>query len=150
MDDQRTASGTDVFIVDNSDNDWKVLNYLREWAQFSQSVDIATGYFEIGSLLALDGEWQKVDHIRILMGDEVTVRTGRVFITARERVQRRVTDARQILDQSIEDEKEKNDFLKGVPAIVEAIRAGRIDQQRILGKAVPIRARCVLPIGQCR
>ena len=41
MDDQRAASGTDVFIVDNSDSDWKVLNYLREWAQLSQSVDIA-------------------------------------------------------------------------------------------------------------
>lgn len=127
MDDQKGTSGTDVFIVDNSDDDWKVLSYLREWAQFSQSVDIATGYFEIGSLLALDGEWQKVDHIRILMGDEVTLRTGRLFVTARDRVQRRVADARQILDQSLEDEKEKNDFLKGVPVIVEAIRAGRIE-----------------------
>lgn len=127
VDDQKAASGTDVFIVDNSDSDWKVLSYLREWAQFSQSVDIATGYFEIGSLLALDGEWQKVDYIRILMGDEVTLRTGRAFITARERVQRRVVDALQILDRSLEDEKEKNDFLKGVPAIVEAIRAGRIE-----------------------
>lgn len=86
MDDQRVASGTDVFIVDNSDNDWKVLNYLREWAQFSQSVDVATGFFEIGSLLALDGEWQKVDHIRILMGDKVTLCTSRALITARDRV----------------------------------------------------------------
>lgn len=51
MDDQKATAGTDVFIVDNSDDDWKVLSYLREWAQFSQSVDITTGYFEIGSLL---------------------------------------------------------------------------------------------------
>ena len=56
--------GTELFIIDNSDEDWKVREYLHEWCQLSQSIDIATGYFEIGSLLALDGEWQKVDGIR--------------------------------------------------------------------------------------
>ena len=30
------------------------------------------------------------------------------------------------LDESLEAEKEKNDFLKGVPAIVEALRGGKI------------------------
>ena len=34
---------------------------------------MATGYWEIGSLLALGEEWQKVDAIRILMGDRVDV-----------------------------------------------------------------------------
>jgi hypothetical protein len=29
VDDQKAASGTDVFIVDNSDSDWKVLSRLR-------------------------------------------------------------------------------------------------------------------------
>lgn len=38
----------------------------------SSSIDIATGSFEIGALLELDGDWQKVDRFRILMGDEVT------------------------------------------------------------------------------
>lgn len=69
-----SKSGSELFLVDNSDSDWKVLRYLREWCQISQGIDIATGYFEIGSLLALDGEWQKVDSIRILMGDEISLR----------------------------------------------------------------------------
>lgn len=72
-------TGNDLFIVDNSDEDWKVLNYLAEWSEISSRFDIATGYFEIGSLLALDGKWQKLDQIRILMGDEVTQRTRRAF-----------------------------------------------------------------------
>ena len=55
-----TKTGADLFIVDNSDSDWKVRNYLREWTEISNEFDICTGYFEIGALLALDGEWQKV------------------------------------------------------------------------------------------
>jgi len=112
-------AGGDLFIVDNSDADWKVRRYLRDWCQLSERIDIATGYFEIGSLLALDSEWQKVDQIRLLMGDEVSFRTRKAF----EQGLRRTTSR---LDQSIEAEKEKNDFLKGVPAIVEAIREGKI------------------------
>ena len=67
-------SGSELFIVDNSDSDWKVLRYLREWCEFSKSIDVATGFFEIGGLLALDGAWQTVGEIRILMGDEVSKR----------------------------------------------------------------------------
>jgi hypothetical protein len=50
-------SGNDLFIVDNSDAEWKVLSYLSEWSDISSRFDIATGYFEVGSLLALDGKW---------------------------------------------------------------------------------------------
>ena len=66
-----SATGSELFIVDNSDTDWKVFKYLHDWCQISKAIDIATGFFEIGSLLALRDEWQKVDKIRILMGDEV-------------------------------------------------------------------------------
>ena len=112
-------TGNDLFIVDNSDEDWKVLNYLTEWADISSRFDIATGYFEIGSLLALDGKWQKLDQIRILMGDEVTKRTQRALVEGIARV-------KSLLDDSMEREKQKNDFLTGVPAIVEAITSGTI------------------------
>ena len=108
--------GSELFIVDNSDADWKVLRYLHGWCQLAKGLDIATGYFEIGSLLALKDEWQKVDHIRLLMGDEVSKRTKDVFEKA----------IRNRLDGSIEAEKQRNDFLTGVHAIVEAIRSGRI------------------------
>ena len=70
---------SDLFIVDNSNGDWKVRSYLREWCDLSSAIDIATGYFEIGSLLALEERWQQVDKIRLLMGDEVSLRTRRAF-----------------------------------------------------------------------
>lgn len=56
------TTASDFFIVDNSDEHWKALEYLRQWCQLSAAVDIATGYFEVGAFLALDGEWQKVDN----------------------------------------------------------------------------------------
>jgi superfamily II DNA/RNA helicase len=112
-------SGSELFIVDNSADEWKALRYLNDWCQLSKSIDIATGYFEIGALLALGDEWTKVDHIRILMGDEVSKRTKRAFAAGLQQVVSR-------LDSSIEREKEKNHFLAGVPAIVEAIRSGKI------------------------
>jgi superfamily II DNA or RNA helicase len=117
---KQESSGADLFIVDNSDENWKVANYLREWASISNQFDIATGYFEIGALLALDGEWQKLDKIRILMGDEVSKRTKRAFEEGLETI-------KQKLDASIEVEKERNDFLEGVPAIVEAIKSDKLE-----------------------
>jgi len=114
------STGSELFIVDNSDQDWKVMRYLHDWCQLSKSIDIATGYFEIGSLLSLDGEWQKVDKIRILMGDEVSRRTKKAFIQGLKKINDK-------LDSSIEGEKEKNDFLIGVPAIVEALQSGKIE-----------------------
>jgi hypothetical protein len=64
----RQRSGSDLFIVDNSDKNWKATHYLHEWADLAHTFDVATGYFEIGALLALDGQWQKLDKLRILMG----------------------------------------------------------------------------------
>lgn len=133
------ASGTELFVVDNSDADWKVLHYLREWCQIAKSIDIATGYFEIGALLGLKDEWQKVDKIRILMGDEVSARTKDAFFDALANITRR-------LDLSIENEKQKNDFLAGVGAIVDGIRSGKIQcrvfrKEKFHAKAYITRAR---------
>ena len=63
MDTDIKKQGFDLFIVDNSDQDWKVKEYLREWTDIAHAFDIATGYFEIGALLALDGHWQKLDNV---------------------------------------------------------------------------------------
>jgi len=119
MPDKPSTSGSELFIVDNSDEQWKVRDYLHDWCQLAGALDVATGYFEIGSLLALDGGWQKIDQIRILMGDEVSRRTKQAFVEGLERIKHR-------LDLSLESEKEKNDFLVGVPAVVDAIRSGKI------------------------
>jgi hypothetical protein len=69
---------------------------------------------EIGSLLALNGQWQKLQKIRVLMGDEVSKRTRRALIDGTRQLS-------TVLDASIEHEKESNDFLAGVPAILEAL-----------------------------
>ena len=112
--------GSDLFIVDNSDSEWKVFKYLHDWCDISDKFDIASAFFEIGSLLSLDGQWQKLDKIRILMGDEVTKRTQKAFEDGLHTIQNR-------LDSSIEKEKIENNFLKGVPAIIEALRNKKIE-----------------------
>ena len=111
--------GGELFIVDNSDEQWKVAQYLKEWCDIARSLDIATGYFEIGSLLSLDGQWQKLEQIRILMGDEVSKKTKQAFEDALGKIA-------EALDDSLEQEKEKNDFLLGVPAVVNALQSGQI------------------------
>ena len=52
-------TGSELFIVDNSDSDWKVRDYLIEWSDLAKAIDIATCYFEIGALLALRGRTGK-------------------------------------------------------------------------------------------
>ena len=115
------SKGRDLFIVDNSISGWTGLRYLDEWTKIAKAFDIATGYFEIGSLLALDGKWQKLEKIRILMGAEMTHRTRRILLEAVR------ANATKQLDDSIENEKEPNPFLTGVPAILEALRSGQIE-----------------------
>jgi phosphatidylserine/phosphatidylglycerophosphate/cardiolipin synthase-like enzyme len=121
IDKPRHPSGGELFIVDNSDSEWKGLKYLQDWTEIASAFDIASGFFEIGSLLALDGRWQQLDTIRILLGAEMSARTRQALL---EGLKQRTE---QILDQSIEEQKEQNDFLNGVPAIVDGVRSGKIE-----------------------
>jgi superfamily II DNA or RNA helicase len=114
------SKGRELFIVDNSVSGWTGLRYLEEWSGIAKAFDIATGYFEIGALLALDGKWQPLEKLRILMGAETTHRTRKALFDA---VRAR---ALQSLDGSIEADKSTNPFLHGVPAILEALRSGQI------------------------
>src|SRR5687768_2768490 len=116
-----SRSGKDLFIVDNSVSGWTGLRYLEEWCGIAKSFDIATGFFEIGSLLALDGKWQPLEKIRILMGAEMTHRTRKALLDA---VRAR---ALAILDDSIEAQKNSDPFLNGVPPILDALRSGQIE-----------------------
>lgn len=113
--------GGELFIVDNSDEDWKGLRYLEDWTEIASAFDIATGFFEIGALLALKGKWEKLSKIRILMGDEMTARTKQALLDG---LRAKITGK---LDASLEENKETNDFLAGVAAVVEGIRSGRIE-----------------------
>ena len=118
---EETARGRDLFIVDNSVSGWTGLRYLEEWTEIAKGFDIATGHFEIGALLALEGKWQKLEKIRILMGAETTHRTRKALLEA---VRKRSVEA---LNASIEDNKDSNPFLKGVPTILEALLSRRIE-----------------------
>jgi superfamily II DNA or RNA helicase len=121
MTENNITKGADLFIVDNSISGWTGLRYLEEWTEIAKAFDIATGYFEIGALLALDGKWQKLEKIRILMGAETTNRTRKALLEAMR------TRTTAILDSSIEADKIKNPFLTGVPAILEALRSKQIE-----------------------
>lgn len=104
----------DSFIVDNTNDDWKALQYVRAWCELSSSIDIATGHFEIGAFLALDGEWQKVDKIRLLIGGETSRSTADAVAAA--------------LDTSIKVERQSGDaFLTGIDAVVDGIRSGKVE-----------------------
>ena len=108
--DATKPQGRDLFIVDNSVSGWTGLRYLEEWTGIANKFDIATGYFEIGSLLELDGKWQQLERIRILMGSETTHRTRELLIAVKNL-------AVEKLGNSIEANKDKNPFLNGVQAI---------------------------------
>jgi hypothetical protein len=82
MPSQQLKPGSELFIVDNADDEWTVYRYLRDWCEIARAFDIATGCFEIGSLLARDGQWQKLEQIRIPMGDEVSSRTKKAIYEA--------------------------------------------------------------------
>jgi phosphatidylserine/phosphatidylglycerophosphate/cardiolipin synthase-like enzyme len=62
-----------------------------------------------------------LDKIRILMGAETTHRTRKALLDAVRAL------AKETLDKSLEDEKEANPFLNGVPAISEALKSRQID-----------------------
>ena len=115
------STGRGLFIVDNSVAGWTGLRYLEEWAEIANAFDIATGFFEIGALLALDGKWQRLEKIRVLMGSETAHRTRQVLL---KEVRNRAVE---VLDQSIESDKQANPFLRGVPAILDAINSGQIE-----------------------
>ena len=110
-----------LFVVDNSEGGRSGLEYLREWCELAQSMDIASGFFEIGALLDLEGDWQKLGKIRILMGDEIANRSKKALLAAVKQ------KAEEKLDESLEETKGPNPFLDGVPAVVDGIVKGQIE-----------------------
>ena len=112
---QRTGS-SDFIIVDNSDENWKALTYVRQWCDVSKSIDIATGYFDVQALLSLDGSWQKVEKLRILIGDETSHRTGDLI--------RRV---RKLIDETAVQHRVNDPYLTGLDSIIQGIVSGQIE-----------------------
>lgn len=110
-------------IIDNR-NDNTALEALKKLLPESQSLDVASGFFEIGSLLALDGLWQPLSQIRILMGDEMTRRTKSELVKALV----------EKADDSVEEAKERDDSLTGLDAIRDALKSGKV-QAKVYAQA---------------
>ncbi len=102
-------------LLDNRDDN-TVLQAFRRLLPHSRRWDVATGYFEIGSLLDLDGLWQPLEEMRILLGDEVTRRTRAELLNS----------LRQQSDESIEKAKERDDSLTGLAAIRDSLASKHI------------------------
>lgn len=111
---------TDLYIVDNNTPAQSVKKYLDDWCAVSRQMDIATGYFEIGGLLELDGQWQKLEKIRIILGSELTKRTKGIF----DVVKKYFLDG---IDKSVEDEKDKSEFISGLQSVYQALKTKKIE-----------------------
>jgi len=103
-------------IIDNRESN-TILEALKRLLPESNTLDVATGYFEIGALLALDGYWNALEHVEILMGDETTKRTRTELANA----------IKALSEDSLEKEKEKDDSLRGLAAIRQALENKQIE-----------------------
>lgn len=97
-------------ILDNRSNN-TLLNALKTLLSLSQKMDIATGTFEIGSLLALYPFWQELDEFRIIMGDETTRRTKNELVES----------LKLSSNENLEFEKVRDDRLEGLAAVRQSI-----------------------------
>jgi hypothetical protein len=55
MPNRTSPTGSELFIVDNSDTDWKVPRYLRDWGQISKAINIVTGSSKSALSILSDG-----------------------------------------------------------------------------------------------
>ncbi len=102
-------------IIDNRESN-TVLEALKALLPGLEKMDVATGIFEVGSFLMLEELWQKLDKIRVLMGDETTRSTKKTIIEA----------AQKDSNESIEKQKESDDALTGLKALYKAIAKQQI------------------------
>lgn len=103
-------------IIDNQGS-ITLCDAIKQIAQTTKSLDVATGFFELGSLLALDGDWQRIGKIRILLGDALGRRTRRELVEA----------FRQQNDDSLELTKSRDDSLTGIEAVKAALGSHQIE-----------------------
>jgi hypothetical protein len=100
-------------LIDNASGN-TVLAALKQLLPKATSWDVASGSFEVGQLLALEGAWQAVKKGRILLGDE----------TARRRLPELQESLRRQSNDSIEALKEGDDAatLAGLEVIRQAVQ----------------------------
>ncbi|MGH2568122.1 MAG: helicase-related protein, partial [Bacteroidota bacterium] len=110
-------------ILDNREAN-TVLEALKKLLPEAKTLDVATGNFEIGSLLALDNFWNSLEKIRVIMGHETTKRTKKELVES----------LRKDSEESIEREKERNDALPGLQAVRKSL-ADRFIETKVYTRA---------------
>lgn len=105
-------------IIDNRGSN-TLHQALQQLLPLLDKMDVATGVFEIGSFLLLEGLWQDLSTIRVLMGDETTKRTKNEITKAI------LSDS----NESLEREKINDDALTGLAALRAAIIAKQIQMK---------------------
>ena len=89
------SESAELRLVDNETEERTVATALKKHLGAAGGLDVATGFFEVGGLLALEGVWQQAGSIRILLGAVVGKRS------------------RQLLDKHLR-EKLEQEFLDGL------------------------------------
>jgi superfamily II DNA or RNA helicase len=128
-------------IIDNRGEN-SLLSCLQRLLPSSYLLDIATGFFEVGSFLSLESFWNHLEKIRIVMGDETTKRTRNELIDALTKQS----------EESIEREKERDDSLKGFAAVRQALLLKQIEtkiyrQAKFHAKAYLLQAKPPSPVN---
>ncbi|MFN4217927.1 MAG: helicase-related protein [Candidatus Bipolaricaulia bacterium] len=118
-------------IVDNT-GELTVLQVLSRILPQTAYLDIATGYFEVSSLLALGEAWSNIERIRILMGDATTRKTRQLLV---EELSRKT-------EESLENHKERDDSLTGLDRVRQALQQKQI-QVRVYDRS-KFHAKCYL------
>lgn len=109
-----------LFVVDNQNASTSVMELLQNWSQEAQTLDVATGYFDLRVLFsALDGYWQSLGRIRILIGDEATTHTLDSLSALGDKVVEQI-------HSNIDKAKETDPLLKGLSDLLTAIDEGII------------------------
>ena len=103
-------------LIDNSKE--TLADCLRDRLPNAEA-SIASGYLDLGALLALDGSWQSARSIRLLFGGEASLRSGRAFDRATQQMA-------EDLERSTRSAKKRDPFLLGLPAIIGALQVGKI------------------------
>ncbi|MHC4891957.1 MAG: helicase-related protein [Planctomycetota bacterium] len=111
----------EIRIVDNSTDASKLEEALRRSMAPGGTLDVATGYFDVGALLALGEGWESLSGMRILLGASSGERT-RKLLSDRLR-----QDASERFRSGLDEERRKDPLLQGLLRVVEALREGAIE-----------------------
>jgi hypothetical protein len=110
-----------VRFLDNRSEARSIAEALVSDLQDATYLDVATGFFEIGGLLELDGHWQGLEKIRILLGAAVGERTRKMLSD------KLLPQLERVFRKGLNDERRRHPLLERIRPVAEAMAAGRIE-----------------------